>query len=53
MYVYKKMYLKLFNHVTDAITLLQNNDAEKALSLLISAQQEAEEIFMEKATPED
>ncbi len=53
MQVYKKMYLRLFNRVTDAIELLRKNDSEKALSLLIAAQQETEEIFLEEAGAED
>ena len=37
---YKGMYTRLFNKITDAITLLQ------------SAQAEAEELFMEQEAPE-
>ena len=46
MRVYKKMYLRLFNRVTDAIELLQRGSAEQAMQALIAAQQEAEEIFL-------
>ena len=46
MHVYKKMYLRLFIRVTDAIELLRRGCAEKALQALITAQQETEEIFL-------
>lgn len=44
MEIYKKMYLKLFNAVSDVIKLLPENSA--AAKLLIKAQQECEEMFM-------
>lgn len=46
MHVYKKMYLRLFNRVTDAIELLRRGCAEQAMQTLIEAQQEVEEIYL-------
>ena len=46
MHVYKKMYLRLFNRVTDAIELLRHGCTEQALQSLIAAQQETEEIYI-------
>jgi hypothetical protein len=47
MSVYQEMYHLIFNSVTDAIELLQKNDAEAARKLLIHAQQECEELFLD------
>lgn len=43
---YKEMYLRLFNRVTDALELLDRGEAGRARELLISAQREAEEMFI-------
>ena len=45
-YKYKEMYLRLFNRVTDALELLDRGEADRARELLISAQREAEEMFI-------
>lgn len=44
--IYCKLYYYLFNRITDAISLLENEEAEKAKLLLISAQQETENRFI-------
>ena len=49
MQIYKKAYLKLFNAISDALAALKNNDTDKAVKLLISAQQEAEEIIISRS----
>ena len=41
--LYKKMYLRFFNRVTDAIEICQDEHTKK---LLIKAQQEAEEMYI-------
>ena len=43
--LYKQMYYKLFNAVTDAISLIET-EPTKAKNILISVQQETEEIFI-------
>lgn len=45
--MFQKMYTDLFNAVTDAVKLLQENDAEKALILLKKAQQSVEEMYIQ------
>ena len=42
--MYKKMYLILFNAITDAI---KENDIQSAKNILITAQQKAEEICLD------
>lgn len=43
---YEKSYLLLFNAVTDALEALRAGDIPKARSLLINAQQRAEDAFI-------
>jgi len=43
---YQKMYISLFNAVTDAIYALQRGEKEGALLILIQAQRKSEEIFL-------
>ena len=50
--LYKTMYLQLFNRVTDVLARLERGDAEGARALLVSAQQEAEAIYMEAEAEE-
>ena len=45
--MFKKMYLRLFNRVTDATRALEAGDAERARQLLVAAQQESEEIYLD------
>lgn len=48
---YKKMYLTLFNALTDAIEQLERADYGSAREILIRAQQQTEEIFIESEDP--
>ncbi|MBQ8184070.1 MAG: hypothetical protein IJ025_09270 [Clostridia bacterium] len=41
--LYKKMYFRLFNKVTDAIEICED---ESVKDILIKAQQETEEMYM-------
>ena len=43
---YKKMYLLLFNAITDALEQMEKQNYGTAKDLLITAQQKAEEIYM-------
>ena len=45
--MYKKMYLLLFQQITDAIEALERGNAELARSILIRAQQDSEELYAE------
>ena len=45
---YKTMYLHLFNRVTDAVNALETMNFGQAKALLICAQQEAEERYLEQ-----
>jgi phosphate uptake regulator len=47
MNVYRNMYYKLFNAITDALNALEQDDTEKAREVLITAQQTAEELYIE------
>ena len=42
--MYKKMYLTLFNAITDALKLINGNSP--AAKILIAAQQKTEEIYI-------
>ena len=44
---YKKMYLLLFNKVTDALAELEKSNYGKAVYILQEAQKETEEIVLE------
>lgn len=43
----KRMYLLLFNRITDALEALDRGDAEQARAILIRAQQDAENLYIE------
>ena len=45
--MFKKLYLLLFNRVTDALEALEHGDAALARKILIRAQQDAEELYIE------
>ncbi len=45
--MFKRMYLMLFNRITDAIGAMERGDAEQAMTILIRAQQDAEELYTE------
>ena len=49
---YKRPYLILFNSVTDALTALEHSDPGDAAEILIKAQQDAEDAYIEM-TPFD
>lgn len=50
--MYQRMYLLLFNAVTDAIELLQRDDFAAAAETLVMAQKETEEIYIQSGEPE-
>ena len=45
---YREMYLLLFHRVTDALKALEQNRIEEAKTLLMKAQQDCEEIYIEQ-----
>lgn len=45
--MYQKMYYKLFNAMTDAIQAIKEQNYGMARELMETAQQEAEEIFLD------
>ncbi len=47
--LYKKLYFKLFGVLADATELLERGNVWDAEQLLIRAQQEAEDYFVEHA----
>lgn len=44
---YERLYHLVFNRVTDALRELERGRAEAAKELLVSAQQEAENLYVE------
>ena len=48
--IYKEMYLKLFNAVTDSIKEIEKHNYMRAKFLLEVAQAECEEIYIEDET---
>lgn len=50
---YKKMYLFLFNKVSDAIGTLDAGEVGQAQELLVSAQRQAEELYLSDQQPDD
>ena len=51
--MYKKMYLLLFNAMTDAEQLLKEGKVEEAVKKLMDAQCAAEEIYLSAEDEED
>ena len=47
---YKKLYFHLFNAVTDALQAMEQQNYGQATQLLIAAQQETEEMYMDEDT---
>ena len=45
--MFKKMYLLLFNRVTDAIEAMEQGKLEQAKAILIRAQQDTEDLYIE------
>lgn len=43
---YQKMYTILFNTITDAVGLLDENEVMKAQTILMQAQQDTEELYI-------
>ena len=43
---YQKLYLGLFNAITDALYLLERGDPDAAKAYLIAAQLSAEELYI-------
>ncbi len=52
MELYQRMYLRLFNAVTDAIELLQRDDPAAAAEKLIRAQRETEDLYIRSGKKE-
>ena len=46
--LYKQLYFYLFNRITDSIELLSSGEVDKAAEALISAQQTAEEMYIDE-----
>lgn len=44
---YQKLYTTLFNAITDALEQIEHRDFAKAKQLLMQAQQETEEMYMD------
>ena len=44
---YKKLYFHLFNAATDALRAMEQQNYGQAAALLITAQQETEEMYMD------
>ena len=44
--MFKRMYMLLFNRITDAIEALDRGDAEQGRAILICAQRDAEELYL-------
>ena len=45
--MFQRMYLLLFNRITDALEALERGDAAEAKAILIRAQQAAEALYIE------
>lgn len=45
--IYRRMYLHLFNQVTEAVCALEAGQRQRALRLLIEAQVDTEELYLE------
>lgn len=45
--MFKRMYLLLFNRITDALEALERGCPGQARAILIRAQQDAEELYLE------
>ena len=45
---YKKLYFHLFNAVSDALQAIEQQNYGQAAALLIAAQQETEEMYMDE-----
>ena len=50
--MYKKMYLRLFNAVSDSLTAMEQMNYGEARRLLMQAQQSCEELFLDSEEEE-
>ena len=50
--IYKRMYLRLFNAVTDAVAILEKAGEREARERLILGQRETERMFIEDESTE-
>ena len=50
---FPKYYTRLFNGITDALEAIQNQNYIEAQDILIKAQQDAEEMYLEDGDEED
>ena len=46
--MYREMYLRLFNAVTDALAAMEAQNFGRARAMLIAAQQRCEEMYLEE-----
>ena len=51
--MYRKMYIRLFNAATDAIANIEEQNFGIARELLMEAQRECEEIYMEESQKDE
>ena len=51
--MYRTMYYTLFNAVTDALNAMEQQNYGQARALLVAAQQQSEEIFMDSDEDEE
>ena len=51
--MYRKMYIRLFNAATDAIAHIEEQNFGIARELLMEAQRECEEIYMEESQKDE
>ncbi len=49
---YQKMYVHLFNAITDALEELRSQNDDQAKAILMKAQQWAEELYIESGMDE-
>ena len=52
MQIYKEMYYHLFNAMTDALALMEQQNYGMAVQRLMQAQQETEELYLEAGEQE-
>ena len=45
--MFKRMYLLLFNRITDAVEAIERGDPAQARAILIRAQQDTEALYLE------
>ena len=45
--MFKTLYLHLFNRVTDALEAIRSGDSGRAAEILIAAQRECEEMYLD------